>query len=82
MTTYVNPSLNAFGPDRPVAVAIQVDSQPPQTSYFMPPAPSGTLPAAWDGNDGFAANNIVPIVMTFTAAPGAHTLKVHPYPLS
>ncbi|TCD67740.1 hypothetical protein EIP91_011982 [Steccherinum ochraceum] len=74
--TYVNPSLNAFGPDRPVAVAIQVDSQPAQTSYFIPPAPSGSLPAAWDGADGFVANSIVSIITNFAAPPGAHTLKI------
>ncbi|KAI0077007.1 hypothetical protein K474DRAFT_1707684 [Panus rudis PR-1116 ss-1] len=76
VTTFVSPSLNAFGPDRPIAVAIQVDSQSPQTSYFIPPATPGNLPAAWSGLDGFAANSIVPIVTNFSAPPGKHTLKI------
>ncbi|KAH8077106.1 hypothetical protein BXZ70DRAFT_708274 [Cristinia sonorae] len=72
----LNPSLNAFGRDRPLAVALQVDSQPPQTSHFIPPAPSGSLPPGWDGADGFVANSIVSVVSNFVAPPGAHTLKI------
>lgn len=53
MTTYVAPTLNSLGPDRPVAVAVQVDSLDPQTTYFIPPAAPGSLPAQWDGLDGF-----------------------------
>jgi hypothetical protein len=62
--------------DRPIGFAVQVDSQAPQTSYYMPPAAPGQQPAAWGGNDGFAANVIVPVHMAFNATPGAHTLKV------
>ncbi|CAL1698338.1 unnamed protein product [Somion occarium] len=75
-TTLVSPSLNAFGPDRPLALAIQVDSQAPQTNYFIPSAPEGALPDAWDGLDGFVANSIVSVVTSFPAPPGAHTLKI------
>lgn len=73
MTTYVSPSLNAFGTDRPVGFAVQVDSEEPQTNYFIPPAAPGDLPDAWNE---FVSDNIVLNFNTFTAAPGAHTLKV------
>ncbi|KAI0791027.1 hypothetical protein C8Q75DRAFT_890923 [Abortiporus biennis] len=76
VTTLVSPSLNAFGPDRPLALAVQVDSSAPQTTYFIPTAPAGSLPDAWDGLDGFVANSIVSIHNTFSAPPGAHTLKI------
>lgn len=76
MTTYVSPSLNAFGSDRPLAFALQIDSDPAQISYFIPAAAPGDEPPEWDGDDGFAANNIVTVQMTFAAQPGAHTLKV------
>ena len=76
VTTLVSPSLNAYSTNRPVAIAIQVDSQPPQTKQFIPPAVPGQLPGAWGGLDGFVANSIVSVVTKFQAAPGAHTLKV------
>lgn len=82
VTTLVSPSLNAYSTDRPVAVAIQVDSQPPQTKQFIPPAVPGQLPGAWGGLDGFVANSIVSVVTKFQAAPGAHTLKVSPIRLA
>ena len=78
VTTLVSPSLNAYSIDRPLAIAIQVDSQPPQTKQFIPPAVPGQLPGAWGGLDGFVANSIVSVVTKFQAAPGAHTLKVSP----
>ena len=74
--TYVAPSLNANGDDRPLAFAIQVDDEMAQTEYFIPYAAPGTMPAAWDGMDGFAATNSVAVMTNFTAAPGAHELKV------
>lgn len=74
----VAPSLNALGADRPIGLALQVDSQPPKTSYFMPMAAPGALPAAWGGLDGFVANGVVSVTANFTAPPGAHTLKVCP----
>lgn len=77
VTTYVSPSLNANGADRPIGFAVQIDSDSPQTSYYMPPAAPGQQPAAWGGNDGFAANVIVPVMQSFNATPGSHTLKVH-----
>ena len=68
-----------MGPDRPIKVAVQVDSQTPQTVAFIPPSSPGTLPPQWDGNDGFVANAIVSVVTNWAAAPGAHTLKVNIY---
>ena len=72
----LSPQLNQMGPDRPIAVAVQVDDESIQTEYFIPPAPPGTLPPQWNGNDGFVANAIVPVNTSWKAAPGAHTLKV------
>lgn len=76
VNTLVSPSLNAYSTDRPISVAVQIDSQPLQTTQFIPPADPGQLPDAWDGVDGFVANSIVTITNGFTASPGAHTLKV------
>ncbi|KAG6907340.1 hypothetical protein DXG01_009297 [Tephrocybe rancida] len=77
ITTFVTPSFNAAGTDRPIGFAVQVDSQAPQALYFFPPAVPGGFPAAWGGNDGFAANNIISAVARVTGVtPGPHTLKV------
>ncbi|KAG6899847.1 hypothetical protein C0993_006270 [Termitomyces sp. T159_Od127] len=77
ITTYVNPSFNAGEKDRPIGFAVQVDSQTPQALYFFPPAVPGGFPAAWGGNDGFAANNIISAVAKVTGVtPGPHTLKI------
>ncbi|KAI0946298.1 hypothetical protein AcV7_010311 [Taiwanofungus camphoratus] len=76
VTTYLSPSLNALGPDRPLAVGLQVDSDEPQVSCFIPNATPGSLPAQWDGLDGWVSNNIVTVPLSFPAAPGAHTLTV------
>ncbi|KAL0952642.1 hypothetical protein HGRIS_006887 [Hohenbuehelia grisea] len=77
VTTFVSPSLNANGADRPLAFAVQIDSLPPQTSYFIPSAAPGQLPSAWSGLDGFVANSIVSVVTPFQGLqPGAHTLKI------
>ncbi|KAI0826133.1 hypothetical protein BC629DRAFT_1276143 [Irpex lacteus] len=76
VTTLVSPTLNANGDDRPVGFAVSIDSGEPQTNYFIPSAIPGNLPDAWDGLDGFAANNIVFVNNTFPLAPGAHTLKI------
>lgn len=59
VTTYVAPTLNALGPDRPVALAVSVNSLSPQTTYFIPPATPGNLPAQWDGLDGFVVRTIM-----------------------
>lgn len=67
-----------MGPDEPLKIAVQMDSQEPQTVVFIPASAPGTLPAAWDGLDGFAANAAVSVVTKWAASPGAHTLKVHP----
>ena len=79
MTVLVSPSLNANGADRPLGFAVSVDSQTPQALYFIPKASSGSLPSGWDGTDGFVANSIVSVPCVFTAAPGAHTLKVRAF---
>ncbi|KAJ4484122.1 hypothetical protein C8J55DRAFT_535358 [Lentinula edodes] len=77
VVTRLSPSLNANGADRPLAFALQVGSEPIQISYFIPPdvAP-GAEPAPWSGLDGFAANVIVSVNMTFDITPGAQTLKL------
>ncbi|KAG7441243.1 uncharacterized protein BT62DRAFT_1046282 [Guyanagaster necrorhizus] len=76
VTVYVSPSLNANGADRPLGVAISLDDQI-MSSYFIPPAPPGDLPDAWDGLDGFVADSIVAIQLSFAGIdPGAHTLKI------
>lgn len=74
--TYVSPSLNANGMDRPLGFAIGIDSQF-ESSYFIPPSAPGQLPAAWDGVDGFVANASIQVVNTFSGiSPGMHTLKL------
>lgn len=79
-TVLVSPTLNFMGLDEPISIAVQLDDQTPQTVAFIPPAPPGTLPAQWGGDDGFAANSIVPVVTQWTANPGTHTLTVrHPF---
>ncbi|EJD06965.1 uncharacterized protein FOMMEDRAFT_102997 [Fomitiporia mediterranea MF3/22] len=75
-TVLVSPTLNFMGPDRPIKVAVQMDSQSPQTVAFIPSAPPGQLPPQWDGDDGFVANAIVNVVTSWSAPPGAHTLKL------
>ncbi|KAK0483015.1 glycoside hydrolase family 115 protein [Armillaria luteobubalina] len=76
VTVYVSPSLNANGADRPLGVAVAVDGEV-LSSYFIPPAAPGDLPDAWDGLDGFVANSIVAIRLSFTGMrPGAHMLKI------
>lgn len=76
ITTFVSPSFNAHGDDNPLTLAIQVDSQTPQVKQPMPGSVPGGLPDGWDGLTGFIANSIISVVTNFTAAPGAHTLKV------
>ncbi|KAI5117957.1 hypothetical protein M0805_001619 [Coniferiporia weirii] len=75
-TVLVSPTLNYMGPNEPISIAVQMDDQTPQTVAFIPTSAPGTLPAQWDGNDGFVANAIVSVVTSWPAAPGAHTLKV------
>ncbi|KAF7349457.1 GH115-C domain-containing protein [Mycena sanguinolenta] len=76
ITTYVSPSNNGLGADRPLGFAVQVDSDEPQSNYFFPPAPPGQQPAAWDGPDGFAANSIISVPNNVTLVSGVHTLKI------
>ncbi|KAJ7135657.1 glycoside hydrolase family 115 protein [Mycena epipterygia] len=76
VTTFVSPSNNGNGADRPLGFAVQVDEAVPQSNYFFPPAAPGQQPVAWGGNDGFAANSIVSVLNTVALAPGAHTLKI------
>ena len=72
----VAPTLNAYGQDRPVGLAVSIDDLAPQTTYFIPPAVPGSLPPQWDGTDGFVADSMVVVPNNFSIAPGAHTLKV------
>lgn len=66
-----------MGPTQPIGVGIQLDDQPIQSVYFVPPSKPGTLPAQWNGNDGFAANSIVDVATTWKGAwPGKHTVTV------
>ncbi|CCM00715.1 uncharacterized protein FIBRA_02755 [Fibroporia radiculosa] len=76
VTTYVSPNFNTLGPDQPVGLGFQMDSDEPQVSYFVPNVTPGTLPAQWDGMDGWAATNIIPITLSFYAEPGAHTFTL------
>jgi len=77
VTTYVSPSFNANGNDRPLGFAVQVDSGTPVSSYFMPFAPASTTPPGWDNPDGFAANSIISVPTTHKdVTAGAHVLKV------
>lgn len=76
ITVLVSPSFNANGDDQPLAFAVQIDSQDPQSLFPMPPAVPGGVPVGWDGPDGFVANSIVSVNATAPATPGAHTLKV------
>ncbi|KAJ7092468.1 hypothetical protein B0H15DRAFT_175137 [Mycena belliarum] len=76
VTALVSPSGNGLGADRPLGFAMQIDADTPQSNYFFPSATPGQEPAAWNGNDGFVANSIIPAANTFSVAPGAHTLKL------
>lgn len=49
ITTYLSPSMNANGNDRPIGFALQVDSGTPQSIYYVPASVPGQLPAGWDG---------------------------------
>jgi hypothetical protein len=72
--TYITPTLNNQGPNRPMGVAIQVDNEPIQTSHFVADNPPRSyLPAGW--ND-YIADSIMMVYQTFKASPGAHTLKI------
>jgi hypothetical protein len=57
--TLVSPTLNSLEPNRPVGVAVSVDSLEPQTTYFIPLAAPGSLPPQWDGTDGFVVRLFV-----------------------
>ncbi|EPQ55956.1 hypothetical protein GLOTRDRAFT_121308 [Gloeophyllum trabeum ATCC 11539] len=76
VTTYVSPSLNANGDDRPLGFAIGIDDATPQSEYFVPYATPGQLPPQWDGVGGWVADAIISVPTNFTIAPGAHTLKI------
>ncbi|KAG8965920.1 hypothetical protein FRC03_012756, partial [Tulasnella sp. 419] len=77
LTSYISPSLNSYGTDRPLSFAVQIDSETPQTVTFIPPADPGKFPKEWDGDNGFVANNIVTYTTNHSVAPGAHTLKIY-----
>ncbi|KAF7305914.1 GH115-C domain-containing protein [Mycena chlorophos] len=76
VTTYVSPSGNGFGADRPLGFALQVDDGELFSNYFFPAAVPGSEPPQWDGNDGFAANSIITVPNEVNMTAGAHTLKI------
>ncbi|KAF9450530.1 glycoside hydrolase family 115 protein [Macrolepiota fuliginosa MF-IS2] len=77
VTTLLTPSNNANGADRPLTIAIGLDSQNPVVQQPMPDAAPGKQAAAWDGVDGFAHTAIIPLATNFSGvSPGKHTLKI------
>ncbi|KAL0059258.1 hypothetical protein AAF712_014008 [Marasmius tenuissimus] len=77
VTVYISPSLNANGRDRPLAFAMQLDSNELKSSYYMPFGDPGQEPSAWGGTNGFVANSIVTASLNWTdVGAGAHTLKL------
>ncbi|KXN92531.1 hypothetical protein AN958_05386 [Leucoagaricus sp. SymC.cos] len=77
MTALMTPSNNANGPDRPLTIAVGLDSQTPVVHQPMPDAPPGKQPTAWGGVDGFVANAIIPVTTPFSGvSPGKHTVKI------
>ncbi|PFH46027.1 glycoside hydrolase family 115 protein [Amanita thiersii Skay4041] len=75
-TVFVSPSLNANGQDRPLLFSVQLDDGNVQQLQPIPSAPSGSLPQAWNGVDGFVANAMVAVKVPLQAQPGKHTLKI------
>ncbi|KAF8894306.1 hypothetical protein CPB85DRAFT_1330172 [Mucidula mucida] len=58
----------------PLGFAVQLDSQPVNSSYFMPLSAPGTLPDEWGS---FVNDSIVPVTFSFDGlSPGAHVLKL------
>ncbi len=78
MTHYIAVGFNAYGNDRPLKYAVQIDSETPQTvAYFPAVATAGQLPPGWDTPDGWVANSIITLTTNHTSiSPGSHTLKV------
>ncbi|KAF5353373.1 hypothetical protein D9756_008047 [Leucocoprinus leucothites] len=77
VTALMTPSNNANGPDRPLTIAVGLDSQTPVVHQPMPDALPGKQPAAWSGVDGFVANAIIPVQTQFKGvSPGKHTIKI------
>ncbi|EKM75377.1 hypothetical protein AGABI1DRAFT_132277 [Agaricus bisporus var. burnettii JB137-S8] len=77
VTALLSPSNNAQGQDNPLTVAVALDSEEPIVHQPMPDSAAGKQPAAWDGVNGFAANNIIPVETKFTnVSAGKHTFKI------
>ncbi|KAF7321993.1 GH115-C domain-containing protein [Mycena kentingensis (nom. inval.)] len=77
ITTYVSPSDNGMGAERPLGFALQVDGGEVMSNYFYPDAPPGQQPAAWFGLDGFVANSIIAVKNNgLPLTKGAHMLKL------
>ncbi|KAH8822674.1 hypothetical protein DL96DRAFT_1714124 [Flagelloscypha sp. PMI_526] len=75
-TIYVSPVLNSYA--RPLAFGVALDSQTITNVSFVPASNPGTLPTAWKGLDGWVANSIIPVPVSFSAVqPGAHTFKLY-----
>ena len=74
VSAHISPIFNSQGKGRPIGVGFQVDDEPAQSNYFVPPtAPGKDLPTGWVSYIGEA---IMTVNSTFTAAPGAHNLKI------
>ncbi|KIY44327.1 hypothetical protein FISHEDRAFT_51503 [Fistulina hepatica ATCC 64428] len=79
VTTYLSPSFNSLGDDRPLAYAIQLDDDAVQrVDYIEFPTSPGEVAIAWGGDDGYVANAIVTAdtVFSYNNSTGVHTLKI------
>ncbi|KAG8908462.1 hypothetical protein FRC00_011221, partial [Tulasnella sp. 408] len=77
VTSYIGISLNAFGNDRPLKFAVQIDDTTPQTVQYVPVVTADKTPPGWDGNDGWAANNIITATTKHgDIGAGTHTLTL------
>ncbi|KAG8956849.1 hypothetical protein FRC04_000327 [Tulasnella sp. 424] len=77
VTSYIGLSLNGFGNDRPLKFAVQIDDTTPQVVQYVPVVTADKTPTGWDGNDGWAANNIITNTTTHgTIGAGKHTLTL------
>ncbi|KIO16915.1 hypothetical protein M407DRAFT_33434, partial [Tulasnella calospora MUT 4182] len=54
-----------------------IDDTAPQTVQYVPVVTADKTPTGWDGNDGWAANNIITATTTHgTIDAGTHTLTL------
>lgn len=57
LTSYISPALNGNGNDRPVAFAVQIDSEAPHIIRYSPLTSGRNDPVGWGGTDGWVANS-------------------------